>query len=197
MSKARDEQLGAAGEATFFSLLRKTHPHAIQQQNKYHRFDFFDPDSCTDFELKTRRCAVIAYPDLFISLGKVREGRNRVARGLSRATVFVWSFETPGWAGREFWAWRDDGRELDLTHNGNRSRGSADCELALIPRSLLLPWDMFVEKYAPTSMQPCETIKETYCPTHAALDNTQVEETLDELEERVRDLGADVPLTSA
>ena len=162
----QDEQLGAAGEETFFETLKQTYPNAIKQQNQYHRFDFFDPDSCTDIELKTRRCAVTAYPDLFMSMGKIREGRNRRARGLSLATIYVWSFDTPGWAGREQWAWLDDGRELETRWSGNKARGSADCELALIPRSLLLPWDMFVEKSGPTSLPEGEK----FCPTsHAAL----------------------------
>ena len=191
MSRKRDEQLGENGEASFYDLLRKTYPHATQQTDKYHRFDFCDRDSRTDFELKTRRCAVTAYPELFMSMGKIRAGRSRVTHGISRATVYVWSFETPGWEGREVWAWRDDGRKLKTTRNGNRSRGSADSELALIPRGLLLPWNMWVEQYGPTSLSSCETITEmplelrervhawgvglpptrtgSYCPSHFEL----------------------------
>lgn len=185
MSRKRDERLGATGEANFFSLLRDTFPKAKKQLDQYHRFDFFDPQTSTDFELKTRRCAVTAYPDIFISASKVRAGRHRRSKGIATHTIFVWSFETPGWEGREYWAWRDDGRPLKTTHSGNRTRGDCDKELMLVPRSLLLPWPMFVASLDSTSLPSLETItetlaedsaeeqphlrKETYCPSHAAL----------------------------
>jgi hypothetical protein len=177
MSRKRDEQLGASGEADFFTLLRDTFSHAKKQAYHYPRFDFFDPETSTDFELKTRRCAITAHPDIFISASKVRAGRHRRSTGTASRTIFVWSFETPGWAGREYWAWVDDGRPLEMTRNGNRSRGDYDTELMLVPRSLLLPWSMFVLAVAPTSLPSLETITEglesprkgTYCPSHAGL----------------------------
>ena len=185
MSRNRDERLGATGEASFFSLLRNTFPQAKKQLDQYHRFDFFDPVTSTDFELKTRRCSVTAYPDLFISASKVRKGRERRSTGISARTIYVWSFEMTGWAGREYWAWLDDGRPLETTRNGNRSRGDYDKELMLVPRSLLLPWPMFAAAHAPTSLPSLETITETlaedsaeglesprtesYCPSHSGL----------------------------
>ena len=161
MSRNRDERLGATGEADFFSLLRNTFPRA-QKQPEYHRFDFFDAATRSDVELKTRRCSVTAYPDLFISASKVRNGRERRSKGISNRTIYVWSFEMTGWAGREYWAWLDDGRPLETTQNGNRSRGDYDKELMLVPRSLLLPWPMFLDscETANPSLSSLKTIRE-------------------------------------
>jgi len=162
-SRLRDERLGENGEAAFYSLLRESYPKARKQIAKFHRFDFFDRETDTDFELKTRRCAVTKYPQIFISAGKVRAGRLRRSNGIATNTIYVWSFETPGWdCGREYWAWRDDGRELETEMNGARGRGDRDKELMLIPRDLLLPWNMFVvvEKRKGTLMPSLPIITE-------------------------------------
>ncbi len=157
--EADDRRLGEAGETYVFRRLKESLPGLVRSDYQYAKFDFRDRVTRTDIELKSRRCQITSFPSFYVDNEKVRWGRVRRGQGLSSRTVYLFLFQPLGWKGAgEIWGWVDDGRELETVLGGSSRRsGTADRQLACIPRALMLPLD---DLGLSTEQHPLESVEE-------------------------------------
>jgi len=120
MNKGSDLSFGFRKELQVFERLKNKYGKDIKRNSRYSKFDFETADGKIQFELKSRRFGVHAYPTTMISYHKLEAAQIDLDK---KKTIFLFNFRD----GLYEWEYNDD--EFEVRGGGTTKRGCNELHL--------------------------------------------------------------------
>jgi len=139
--KRRDLNFGLYNEDLILAVVNERYNNTYKVRDRFANFDFRNDTFKIDFELKSRRIYKGQYSTIFFNEDKLTEGRQKFADGTTNRIIYLFSFVKKANVNeRVLWFWEDDGRDLEVTMEGNLARGDSKKPCVNVPMELLERW---------------------------------------------------------